>query len=387
MISRSRFHGSGRRRLLGMLAALVFLLPLVATGAQAPAGAGIQVLDLTSLVGLEDLMARIADKDVVFIGETHNSYADHLAQLAIVQRLHARGKRLAIGMEFFQQPFQPALDAYVAGTITEEEMLARTEYFDRWRFDYRLYRPILRFARDQGIALIALNPPGELTEKVARQGLSGLSPKDRARLPARLDDADPAYRERLQAVFDQHPHGPDSDFERFLAVQLLWDEGMAEQAARYLVAHPGTTLVVLAGAGHIEYGQGIPRRLQRRRPVDAVTIMNGSHHAIAPGRADFWLFPQPTELPRRGLLGVMLDTESEGQGVRIQDFSAESGARDAGLEKGDRLVRIGERVIENYADVRIAMIDAAPGGRLAVEVLRPGRIGKPERLSAEVELH
>ena len=42
---------------------------------------------------------------------------------------------------------------------------------------------------------------------------------------------------------------------------------MAERAARYLQEHPEKTLVVLAGGGHLEYGQGIPKRLLRRVPV------------------------------------------------------------------------------------------------------------------------
>ncbi|WPL11454.1 putative iron-regulated protein [Thiorhodovibrio litoralis] len=381
------------------LGSLLMCLPLVGFGAQAPlpaetdegmadrVAAGTQVLDVASLVDLEALIARIAAKDAIFVGETHDSYADHLTQLAIIQRLQARGKTLAIGMEFFQQPFQAVLDAYVAGGISEEEMLEQTEYFERWRFDYRLYRPILRFAREHRIPLIALNVPRELTEKVGDKGLGALSPEERARLPAQLDDSDPAYRERVKAVYDQHPHGPDSDFERFLAVQLLWDEGMAEQAADYLAEHPGTTLVVLAGSGHVEYGQGIPQRLERRREVETVTILNGAHHAFAPGRADYLLFPQKVELPERGLLGVMLDTESEGEGLGIQGFSDESGAKKVGLQEGDRLVRIGERAIEDYADVRIAMIDAAPGDRLEVEALRPGLIGAPERLTVQVELN
>ena len=54
--------------------------------------------------------------------------------------------RLAIGLEMFQRPFQPHLDDYVAGRIGIDELLARTEYFDRWRYDARLYAPIFEFA-------------------------------------------------------------------------------------------------------------------------------------------------------------------------------------------------------------------------------------------------
>lgn len=404
MFSRLSYPGRMRLCLVLNLMTVLLCLPLVGVCATAEPesvppqsvtkteqdpdlAASTQVLDMAMLVGLDDLMKRIADKDVIFIGELHNSYADHLNQLAIIERLHARGKPLAIGMEFFQQPFQSVLDAFVAGDLSEAEMLKQTEYFERWRFDYRLYRPILRFAREQGIPLIALNLPKELTEKVGSQGLEALSAQERARLPAGMDSSNTAYRKRIATVYEQHPRHPNSDFERFLAVQLLWDEGMAERAAAYLAERPKTQLIVLAGAGHIEYGQGIPQRLARRRPVETVTILNGAHHAFAPGRADYLLFSPPVELPQRGLLGVVLDSESEGEGVLIESFADPSGAKNAGIKEGDRLVRIGDWPVTDYADVRIAMVDATPGMRLAVEVLRPGLIGKPERLRFEVALH
>lgn len=358
---------------------------------QAPAGTAdpittTQVLDVSSLVDLDTLIARLADIQVIFIGETHDSYADHLNQLAIIERLHALGHPLAIGMECFQQPFQAVLDDYVAGRISEAQMLKETEYFERWRFDYRLYRPILRFAREQGIPLIALNVPRELTTKVGDQGLDALNEAERAQLPRRFDEVDPDYRARIKAVFDQHPQGPKADFERFLAVQQLWDAGMAERAAQFLAEQPQTTLVVLAGSGHIEFGQGIPRRLEGDQDVSTATILNGAHHAFKPKRADYLLFPPPAQLPERGLLGVLLDTESEGPGIRIQGFAEDSGAHDAGLKVDDRLVRIGKQLIDSYADVRIALLDGAPGESLAIGVLRPARIGKPRPLEFEVEL-
>ena len=243
-----------------------------ATSAHAGAQAGstqvldpaTRVLDLGALSDMSELIDRLADRRVVFVGENHDRYEDHLNQLAIIEGLRARGKPLAIGLEFFQQPFQPDLDAYIAGTIDEPEFLRRTQYFDRWRFDYRLYRPILRFAREHRLPVIALNLEAELTRKVGDVGLDGLSEAERMRVPAEIDRADSAYRTRIETAFKQHPAGMQGHFERFLDVQLLWDEGMAERGARYLADHPDQTLVVLAGGGHLEYGQGIPKRFLRR---------------------------------------------------------------------------------------------------------------------------
>jgi uncharacterized iron-regulated protein len=336
---------------------------------------------------MDRLIDAIANRRAIFVGESHDRYEDHLNQLAVIEGLQGRGKKLAIGMEFFQQPFQGALDAFVAGEIDEREMLRRTEYFDRWRYDYRLYRPILRFAQEHGIPVIALNLESELTEKVGRGGIESLSPEERARIPTDMDRDDPAYRERVKQVFDMHPAREDRAFEHFLEVQLLWDEGMAERAARFLREHPDTTLVVLAGAGHVEYGQGIPRRVLRRIQVPAASLLNGGVRGLDPEVADYLLYPERVDLPAAGLLGVMLGKQIDAEGARVDGFAPDSGARAAGIEEGDQILRIGDQPITRYADVRIALIDGRPGQRLPVEVRRKRVIGGDEQLTFYVELH
>jgi hypothetical protein len=266
-------------------------------------------------------------------------------------------------------------------------MLRRTDYFERWRYDYRLYRPILRFAREHGIPVIALNLEREITEKVGDGGIESLSPEERARIPEEIDREDQAYRERVKAVFDHHPQAEDADFEHFLEVQLLWDEGMADRAARYLREHPEKSMVILAGAGHLEHGQGIPRRLVRRVPGESAILLNGTLRELDPGVADFLLFPRRVELPAAGLLGVLLDVDSGKEGVWVQGFVDDSGAKAAGIEAGDRIVKVGEEPIDSYADVRISLIGSRPGQKMPVEVLRDRLVGDPERLSFEVELH
>jgi uncharacterized iron-regulated protein len=348
------------------------------------------VIDSATVTGIDALLERLADRRVVFVGETHDSYEDHLNQLAIIRGLYQSGKLLGIGMEFFQQPFQPHLDAFIAGDLSEAELLRKTEYFERWRFDYRLYRPILRFAREHGIALVALNIEREITDKVGDAGIGALDEAERARIPADIDRDDEPYRRHIKSVFDMHPKGEDAEFEHFLDVQLLWDEGMAERAARWLAANPDKTLVVLAGAGHIEYGRGIPSRLKRRLDVPAATIINGSVRPFDPAMADYVLFPRRVELPATGMLGVMLDTETDagagGDGLGVKGFANNSGAEAAGVKQGDRIVRVGDNAIDSYADIRIALMDSSPGQTLPVEIVRKSLLGTPEHMTFEVEL-
>ena len=84
-------------------------------------------------------------------------------------------------------------------------MLRTTGYYEHWRYDFRLYQPILNFAREHDIPLVALNVPSEITRKVGRAGIESLSEQERAGLPGGLDRADDAYRERIRKAFDQHP--------------------------------------------------------------------------------------------------------------------------------------------------------------------------------------
>ena len=161
--------------------------PEAKPAAAAQPAAEVPVLDLKRLSALQEILPALADRRVVYVGETHDRYAHHLTQLEIIKAMHAVHPRLAIGMEMFQQPFQAYLDDYVAGRLSEREMLVATEYYRRWRYDYRLYALILRYARDNGLPVVALNVAGELVEQVRAHGIDGLDAADRARLPAEIE--------------------------------------------------------------------------------------------------------------------------------------------------------------------------------------------------------
>jgi uncharacterized iron-regulated protein len=346
-----------------------------------------RLLDIRQMPTLEELTPLLAGPRVVHVGEAHTEYAHHLQQLAILRALHQRNPRLAIGMEMFQQPFQGALDDYVAGRIDEGELLTRSEWYERWRHDFRLYRPILQFARAEGLPVIALNVPRELTERVAKVGIAGLGEEELRALPQPIDHSDQAYEGRLRDIFAHHPHQSQQEFQRFLEAQLLWDEGMAQRAAEFLQANPETRLVVLAGSGHLMYRSGIPNRLARRLPVEQLVVLPADQVEPAPGVADFLLFAGTAELPPAGMLGVRLaEGETVGAGVEIAEALAGGAAEGAGLRSGDRILELAGRTIGHYADLRIALLDRPPGEPVKVRVGRRGLLFGGEELELEVIL-
>ncbi len=342
------------------------------------------VLDLSAFSTLEQIIPALADKRVVFIGEQHTRYDHHLTQLDIIRRLHALHPQLAIGMEMFQQPFQRYLDDYVSGSIDEQAMLRATGYYQRWRMDYRHYAPILRYAREHALPVIALNVPTELTHQVAHVGLDGLDDEDRRQLPAHIAPADAAYRQRIKAVFDYHPNDKEHSFEHFLEAQLLWDEAMAERAAAYLEEHPDHHMVVIAGNQHIAWGSAIPQRLQRRIPVTTASILNSWDGPVMPGLADFLLLPEERLLPPTGTLGILLDN-SDGQ-VTITACKETGACAAAGLKAGDRISAIDNKVINNTADLRLALWDKQPGDTVSIDIVRKHLLLRDKNLSYQLIL-
>jgi len=246
------------------------------------------------------LLAELARADIVYLGEDHDRAAAHQAQLEIIQALYQKRGKIAIAMEMFQRPFQPSLDRYLAGEISEAQLKQESEYDDRWGFDWEFYAPILRFARTHQIPVIALNAPTEVTRKVAREGLDGLTPQDWRYIPPRSEirTDNTAYRQLLWDIYQQHAHhgqGNSDRFERFLTAQVLWDETMAAAIAQFWQLNRQSQVIVLTGKGHIMYGHGIPSRVERRlqgQPLVQRSVWLGSFPAGEEPPADYsWPLP------------------------------------------------------------------------------------------------
>jgi uncharacterized iron-regulated protein len=214
--------------------------------------------------GLDEFWAALEDARFVLVAESHENPRDHAVQLKVLSQLAERDRNLALGMEMFQRPFQEPLDRYVAGEIDESEMLARTEWEGRWGFGVQMYAPLWRLAASEQIPVLALNARRELTKRIAAVGLDGLTDAERADLPE-IERGPDRYRDWMRDVFRAHGAAMDSKkFERFFQAQITWDETMADTAVRWANEHPGATVVIVVGRGHVERDFGIPSRIRRR---------------------------------------------------------------------------------------------------------------------------
>ena len=342
------------------------------------------VVKLKQTDPLLQIIEQIDAARVVLVGETHTRYDHHLVQLEILKLLYQKSAKLAIGVEWFQQPYQKYLDAYIAGDISEQEMLHLTGYFERWRYDYRLYRPIIQYARAHKIPVIALNASTELSHALSKSGFDDLPAELKDQLPESYDWSDKDYEKRLRSVFDEHPEY-SAEFEDFLRGQLTWDESMAESAADYLDKNPESRLLILAGSGHIIYGSGIPNRIKRRTDVKQFSILVSEDLLPASKNiADFLVLSAEQSLEPVGLIGALLETE--GKLLVIKGFSDNSAAKDAGLVAGAVIISVNNKTVESFADFKLAIMGNKPGDSVELHYLENAEGGSKDRKMVNLEL-
>lgn len=317
-------------------------------------------------ITFDDFLTQLADKRVVYVGEYHPRYQDHLVQLAVIQAMHQQHPKMAIGMEWFQAPFQPWLDAYVMQLIDEETLLDKTEYYQRWRIDFLQLRPILTYARQHGIRLLALNAPSELTRQISTLGRDSLAQIQRQTLPTITPPSD-EQRARLLKVFEGKIP-PNRDIEDYIYAQRVWDEVMADNALAYLSAYPQARLVVLAGNFHIAWDEAIPADMRRRAPAlngQQATVSSGSFAEYRPDFVDYFVYADPIQLPATGKLGVRLSTD-----LCVQSIDSDSAAELAGLQIGDRLLSLNQHTLQSLAGFFLTLSNTRPGQTLTLNIAR-----------------
>lgn len=253
----------------------------------------------------------------VCIGESHTDSHHHWAQLEVLQQVSTNSSlKLATGMEMFQRPFQGVLDDFAEGRISEEELLSRSDWKRRWRYDWNYYAPMVRLTVERGGTLLALNISKELKEKWKNSGIDGLSEGDKAKIPElNLDDQEHRrwFRSLMEAMSEGHgtattgnhafvgdpeegacaapvykpadadpqlapaaepaaqPAAEPDFIDSIYPVQVLWDETMADTATKWLQAEEGRQVIILAGNGHC-HESAIVRRMKRRGIERVVSV-------------------------------------------------------------------------------------------------------------------
>lgn len=220
-------------------------------------------------VTFDQMMEDLNRHQIIFVGEYHANPAHHAVQLKIIEAVFKNTPSMRVGMEMFDRSYQERLDWWSAGVLDEETFLRKVQWYANWQFNFKLYRNILMFIKENKIKIVALNIPFYIPDRIRVGGIDNLLDADKQYLPKEIDTSNRAHREYVAEVFNQHHFKSNVKFDDFYAAQCVWDEVMAESIAMNLGSKK---IVALTGNGHIRYKYGIPDRTFRRTGISFRTV-------------------------------------------------------------------------------------------------------------------
>jgi uncharacterized iron-regulated protein len=206
---------------------------------------------------------------VIAVGEKHDEASHHDVEARVLAAVAARDPGLVVGLEMVSQDQQGFLDDFLSGKTSESDFAAWWK--TAWGFDYALYKPVFDAARAKGLRVVGLNAPIAVVKAVAKRGLAGLTPAERAVLPATIaESADPRYRDFVKESLSGHRMPPEA-LARMIEAQAVWNETMGAKAAA--LAEGGARVLVIAGQGHMLWRDGIPESAARRGAGPALVVL------------------------------------------------------------------------------------------------------------------
>jgi uncharacterized iron-regulated protein len=239
---------------------------------------------------MDELVAEARAAEVTFLGETHNDPVAHYLQELIFRRCHRPG--LTLSLEMFETDVQYVLDEYLAGQITEQHLGKSGRSWKNYETDYR---PLVEFAKENQLRVIAANAPRRYVNRVSRLGaeaLDDLSDQAKSYLPPLpYAEASPEYVRKFEKVMKTHREmaakkaREDGDEEKAkmiekprdgskgLQAQSLWDASMAFSIAKALMRDPDASVMHLNGSFHTAQRLGIVDHLARYRPGTSSVVV------------------------------------------------------------------------------------------------------------------
>ena len=226
----------------------------------------------------DDVLATLAKRRVVLLGESHDQAEHHRWQLHTITALFSHRPNMVLGFEMFPRRVQPVLNRWSKGELSESDFLREVDWAQIWGFDAELYLPLFNFSRMHCLPMLALNIDRATNRRVAAQGLASVPSTEREG----VGDPAPAssfYRERLFEWFNKHPaarqdaRAASERFERFTCAQQFWDRAMAEAIDGVWRDARRPLIVGIMGSGHIEYRDGVPHQLAALGVDDVATAL------------------------------------------------------------------------------------------------------------------
>lgn len=215
------------------------------------------------IISLDDIVADMANANALFFGEEHNDSIGHYLEVTLFKKLAAAyGNKIGLTLEMFHTDVQPVINEYLAGMITEKNFIKEARAWN----NYKDYRPMVEFAKTEGIEVIGGNAAARYSNAVTKNGLEVL-----AKLPANskqflppnaIDTLTGRYYEKFIGLLGGHGMGAMKVYQ----TQNFWDATMAWSIAKFAKANKDKKVLQVNGRFHSDEKLGTYAQLKKYAP-------------------------------------------------------------------------------------------------------------------------
>ncbi len=221
-------------------------------------------------IQLKGIVQEMKDYDVLFFGEEHNDSVAHFLEKSILELLQLKfGSDLALSLEMFDRDVQPVMNEYLKNFMREKSFIRDAR---AWT-NYPDYKPMVIFAKENGLEVLCANAPGRYAYLAGKRGQKGLEdlPEDSKSFFAPIP-YDTATGEYLGVLASMAGHGPSAmsiDAKTASSAgfylndaQSLWDATMGYTISQYLKKNKTRKIFHISGKYHTDSGFGVVAQLK-----------------------------------------------------------------------------------------------------------------------------
>ena len=227
-------------------------------------------------LSLQQMANELKKYDLIFFGEYHDNTTLHKLERELLPLLDTK-RELILSLEMFERDVQSDLDAYIENWLTEDEFLAKSRPWSNYQDDYR---PLIEYAKQKKITVIAANIPRSIAGKIARTGpdfTDTLPEEDKKWLPNKISYPDDSYKKAfLETLENMHSPMMNNNPDWLYQAQCLKDETMAESIVNALKMKPKARVLHFNGDFHSRYFSGTVSRVQELLPKKKIAVISPS---------------------------------------------------------------------------------------------------------------
>ena len=249
---------------------------------------------LNKEVPLSAIVEDMKSYDVLFYGEEHDDSVTHYLEKTIFEMLYkSYSTSIALSMEMFERDVQVVMNEYLKFGIREKNFNKDARVWS----NYRDYKPIVEFAKNNKLDVVCANAPSRYTNLVGRKGQKALmelpveSKKFFAPIP--YDTATGKYYDKLMGLSNHSPTAkadtaakkpaamPAMGGYNLIMGQSLWDATMAFSISEYLKKNINKKVMQVNGRFHSDEGFAVVAQLKHFSPkIKSLIISSGSDESF-----------------------------------------------------------------------------------------------------------